>query len=41
MKTELLCDNCKRSFQGEEWLMDKPGEVLCPDCYEELKSNQH
>ena len=35
MKTEILCDRCKRSFIGEEWLQDKTGEVLCDECYKE------
>jgi len=32
MKIEILCDNCRRSFKGDECLADSTGEVLCPNC---------
>ena len=35
MKTELLCDNCKREFSGDEDLMEKLGEVICDECKED------
>lgn len=33
MKVEIRCDNCGNTFLGEDFLMDKLGEVLCGDCY--------
>lgn len=32
---KILCDRCKREFEGEDWLVEKLGEVLCPDCYKD------
>lgn len=32
MKEKILCDICKREFEGEEKDMNKNGEVRCEDC---------
>jgi hypothetical protein len=36
---KILCDQCKREFEGQDWMMDTVKEVLCEDCYAE-KMNQ-
>lgn len=33
MKVPILCDQCRREFIDEDWLMESTKEVLCPDCY--------
>lgn len=33
---KILCDNCKREFEGDEELMESLGKVLCPDCTSDL-----
>lgn len=30
---KIRCDRCKLEFEGEEWIAEKLGEALCPDCY--------
>ena len=32
-QVELLCDRCRQSFFGKEWMAESKGEILCNDCY--------
>lgn len=32
MFVDLLCDQCRREFSGDEYLLTVTYEVLCPQC---------
>mgnify|MGYP001561901531 CR=1 FL=1 len=32
----ILCDNCRREFNGKDWMMETTGEVLCHECRSEF-----
>lgn len=36
MREKILCDNCKREFDGAEEIVDSLNRVICPDCNEDL-----
>ena len=36
---KLLCDRCKREFEGNEDDMEKLGEVICDDCRADVLIN--
>lgn len=39
MKIKILCDRCKREFEGDEELVDR-FDVLCPDCEEDCAESE-
>ncbi len=36
MKEKMLCDRCRKQFEGEPWLLEKK-ECLCPECFKETQ----
>lgn len=34
MKIPIICSQCSKEFEGEEWLAEK-SDPLCPECYKE------
>ena len=38
--TKLLCDICKRQFEGDEDLMNYLGEVVCDDCQSDMAESE-
>lgn len=33
MSVEVLCDQCRVSFEGQDWMEETTICVLCPECY--------
>ncbi len=29
---EILCDQCRQPFDGEEWMMNSTKDILCGEC---------
>jgi hypothetical protein len=36
---KILCDNCKREFDGKEEDMQDIGDVYCPNCKADLSDD--
>lgn len=40
-KVQLLCDRCRKEFEGDDWMEHSKKDILCDECYAEEQMANH